>query len=507
MPTKSPTRLGTKPRSRRLSEVAKHLVLPSGIKSSMYPSVAAQCRRMGVVHDDWQRGLGRAMLAKRENGLFAAGVTGVTLSTCRQVGKTFTFGTIIFALCILMPNTTALWTAHHSKTSDETFESLAALARRPQIAPYVETVRLGNGQQAIKFRNGSRILFGAREHGFGRGIPGVSIVVFDEAQILKHSAINDMVPAVNTVKNPLVLYMGTPPDPKDPSEVFKARRKRALGVKKARDGGEQLEYNGLYVEIGADSGADLDDRVQWGKGNPSYPDRTPEESIMRLRDNLDDDASFAREGLGIWDEEGSTSRLISAARWRAIGVDSVTDEGVRSFGVAFSRDGMRQATAASLKHVDGVHVELVGAFSGPTEEGIGPLAEWLAERWRSTAMIAISGQAGAAPLRQALLDAGVPELFIHVLNTPEYLASGPLLEEAVKARTVTHPVAPEDDPLELSVAVSDKELRGKSGGWAWKSTTTDGDETPVEALSIAHWAARTTKRVPGLKRTRRGSVR
>jgi len=70
-----------------------------------------------------------------------------------------------------------------------------------------------NGQQEITFTNGSRILFGAREGGFGRGFAGVDILVFDEAQILGQKALDDMVPAVNTAPNPLVIRLGTPPRP------------------------------------------------------------------------------------------------------------------------------------------------------------------------------------------------------------------------------------------------------------------------------------------------------
>ena len=472
MPKTSPTKPGT----RKLSEVAKHLVLPSGIVSSGYPAVAAQCKRMGVVHDDWQRGLGRAILAKRANGLYAAGVGGVVLSTCRQVGKTFTIGTIIFALCVLNARLTVLWTAHHSKTSDETFDALAGMARRPQIAPYIAAVRLGNGQQMIRFKNGSRILFGARDQGFGRGIPGVAIVVFDEAQILKASALNDMVPATNTVKNPLVLLMGTPPAPTDPSEVFTAHRKKALAVAKNREAGEDVDSNALYVEIGADTGCDPDDRSQWSRGNPSYPLRTPAESIMRLRELLADDAAFLREGLGAWDEDRAGTRAIKKPWWEATAVDVAPPSGVKSFAVTFNLDGTRQAVAGALRHDDGVHLELVGTYQGPVEEGVQPLTEWLAERWKETAMIAISGQAGAAPLVQALLDEGVPQHFIHVLSSPEYMSTGPLLITAITSRTMTHPRAPESDPLEQSVAISDKQFRGKSGGWAWRATTPDGDD-------------------------------
>ena len=368
MPSTSPTKPGT----RRLSEVTKHLVLPSGITATGYPSVERQCRKMGVVHDDWQKALSRAVLAKRETGLYAAGVGGIYLSTRRQVGKTYTFGSLIFALCALTPGTVVLWTAHHTRTSDETYESLVAMARRPLIAPFIAKTPSGNGRQAIVFTNGSRIMFGAREHGFGRGIPGVSIVVFDEAQILKQSALNDMIPAANTVKNPLILYMGTPPDPKDPAEVFKARRREALRTEKARAAGETVESNMLFVEIGADDGANPDDRKQWKKGNPSYPLRTPAESILRLREQLGDDAAFVREGLGVWDPDEIAGRLITADEWSATRT-AVAPEGVRSFGVAFSADGDRQSVAGVVKHADGAHVELIGAQTGSTDSGIASL--------------------------------------------------------------------------------------------------------------------------------------
>ena len=288
---------------RRLSDVAKHLVVPSGIKSTGYPAVEAQCRKMGVVHDPWQRGLGRALLAKRSDGLYAAGIGGALISVCRQVGKTFTIGTIVFALCILFPGMKVLWTAHHSATSDETFDVLSALASRTRIKPYVKQVRSGNGKQRILFTNGSRIMFGAREHGFGRGVPGVSIVVFDECQILKAKSLSDMVPAANTVRNPLIIYMGTPPKPEDPAEVFRSRRKKALDVERRRADGEEVDFDTLYVEIGANQGDDPDDRATLERGNPSFPERTPLEAILRLRENLSDPADWAREGLGIWDED------------------------------------------------------------------------------------------------------------------------------------------------------------------------------------------------------------
>src|SRR5690606_32410875 len=50
------------------------------------------------------------------------------------------------------------------------------------------------------------------------------------------------------------------------------------------------------------------------KANPSYPHRTPVESIERMRENLTDDDSFKREAMGIWDAEDS-ARVIDEVSW------------------------------------------------------------------------------------------------------------------------------------------------------------------------------------------------
>ncbi|WP_181156002.1 terminase large subunit domain-containing protein [Microbacterium sp. MYb72] len=509
MPSPRPTKTSTPTTSeRKLSDVAKHLVVPSGIKTTGYPSVEAQCRKMGVAHDPWQKGLGRAILAKRENGLYAAGIGGVLISICRQVGKTFTIGTIIFALCIIFPRIKVLWTAHHSATSDETFETLSSLAKRRRIAPYIRSVRAGNGKQRIVFTNGSRIMFGAREHGFGRGIPGVTIVVFDECQILKAKALSDMIPAANTVKNPLIIYMGTPPKPEDPAEVFKARRKKALAVKKRRAAGETVDFDTLWVEVGADRDDDVEDRNVLAKANPSFPHRTPWEAILRLRENLTDPADWSREGLGIWDEENAVGGPLKKL-WPqlAVGADQVPTDGVRAYGVAFSADAMRVSLGGCIIAGERAHTELIDAQQGPVEETLAPLADWFVEeidgvpRWRRASAIVLSGRAGAIVLERLLIERRVPRRRIIVVTTPQYFqACGLLLEQATAAASavkrgeqpiLTHLASGQvqmDDSADKAV----QEKRARDGAWGWASPA--GDETPVEAVSLALFGARTGRK-------------
>ena len=85
------------------------------------------------------------------------------------------------------------------------------LTRNPKPSRYVRNVRRANGQQEIRFTNGCRIMFGARENGFGRGLHSADIEVFDEAQILTIKALDNLIPIVNTSSNPLIVFMGNPP--------------------------------------------------------------------------------------------------------------------------------------------------------------------------------------------------------------------------------------------------------------------------------------------------------
>lgn len=485
-----PTSQKTSPGTPRLSEQAKHLAVPVDIASTMWPSVLKTCvEKLGAEFDPWQDGAGRVIFAKREDGSLAAMIDGVGMSLPRQVGKTHLVGYTVFALCVNMPGLLVIWTAHHSATSSETFLAMQGMAQRAKVAPHVAQVFKGSGDEEIRFHNGSRILFGARERGFGRGIPGVDVLIFDEAQILSDKAMSNMLATMNTSLFGLQLYIGTPPKPEDNSETFKRMRREALAG---------TLVDGAWIEFGADADAKDDDRAQWRKMNPSYPKRTPQQSLLRLKRKLTA-ADWRREGMGIWDDDAEGSRRWSDEFWNADGVTRVTPvEGVRSFAVAYSQDGSRVSVAGSVKHDDGVHVELVAAHSGDTSSGVDSLADWLAERWRQVSMIAIAGAPGAA-LKQALRDRGVSEKVIRVMTTTDYFQANTMAEDALKSKTVTHPVGAEGDVLDASVAACDAKRRGASGQWGWMATVPDGDETPVEGFCAAYWAARTSKRVPGRK--------
>ena len=471
----------------KLSEVARHLVLPAGIVSSDFPLLLAQLDRMQTPLDTWQQGLCQAILAKRENGMYAAGIGGVTVSIPRQAGKTYTIGTLIFALCALNPGTLVLWSAHRARTHNETFKSMDSMSKRPSVAPFVRRVLTGAGTEAVEFANGSRILFGARENGFGRGFAKVDVLVLDEAQILTEKAMEDMVPATNAAPNGLVIMMGTPPRPSDPGEVFLNRRTAALS-------GEDEDV--LYVEMSADPGANPDDRKQWKKANPSFPHRTTETAILRMRKLLGSIESFLREGLGIWDEAALTKKAINFKQWTAcaIGPDAVPSEGRKVYAARFAVDGSAVGLAAAIRPDEGpIHVEGIKVAS--MADGTAWLVDWLLERHETAAQIVVDGKAGVGYLVQALRDAKVPASVIITPATDQVVGAHSMFESALSGKELSHR---SQELLDTQAKIAEKRKIGATGGFGWAAP--EGESVVLlDAVTLAHWGAKTTKRRPGRK--------
>jgi hypothetical protein len=477
--------LPTQSGGRRLSEVARHLVMPSGIETTAWPVVARQLARMRYPLDVWQQGLCTAVLGKRADGKFACSIGGMVLSIPRQTGKTYTIAGLVFALCIAYPGTLVLWSAHRVKTHNETFRSMQTLANNPAVAPFIKRVLTGAGTEAVEFNNGSRILFGARENGFGRGFAQVDVLVLDEAQILTEKAMEDMVPATNAAPNGLVLMMGTPPRPGDPGEVFTNRRDSALS-------GEDADT--LFVELSADEDADPDDRAQWRKANPSFPHRSSETAILRMRKLLGSVESFKREGLGIWDKAAADSHAFDMDDWLSR-VGSAPSDGTRVFGVKFDADGSRVSLGACLRPVEGdCFVEAVA--SRPMSEGTEWLVDFLIDRKDSTAQIVIDGRSGVGFLVEALRTAGFGKRVLLTPTTNEVVTAHTMFEQGVSQGGLAH-----SGQAELGAQIRDTTRRpiGTSGGFGWQALSDEGSVGLVDAVTLAFWGARTTKRKPGRK--------
>jgi hypothetical protein len=442
--TKTPrTRRGTAPgQGKPLPDVARKLVLPTGIASTDWPKVHKVCtQKLGVTLDSWQADAGRVILARRADGDLAVMVDGVGMSLPRQVGKTYLLAALIFAICILRPGLLVIWSAHHGKTHAETFLAMQAFAKRLKVAPYVEQVFVGSGDEEIRFVNGSRILFGARERGFGRGIPGVDVLVFDEAQILSDRALANMLATMNTSTFGLALYIGTPPKPEDNAESFKRMRADAYAGRLT---------DGAWIEFGADKDADPDDRAQLVKANPSYPHRTPEKSIQRLKRKLTPE-DFLREGLGIWDEDTDASKGdLPYGRWLEL-KDPGADRGTElCFGADVAEDRAAWVAVAWRRDDDDLQVMLCHDGKPMPAYKLAAESKRLTDDWAGPVL-------GPAAFEDDLADEGVDAL--PPMSWTEFAGACGKVIDAIEGGTIHH-----GNQAALNEAVRTAKLRPSATG-------------------------------------------
>lgn len=465
---------GTKTGLRKLSEVARHVRQPEGITSTGWPAVRDRLRQFGIPFDVWQQGAGRLILAKRPDGLYAAGVGAVIISIPRQVGKTYMIGWIVFALCTIFPGLTVIWTAHHTRTSNETFAKMRAMARKRKVAPYIEAVRATNGEQSVVFVNGSRILFGARDQGFGLGFDMVDVLVLDEAQRVKEVAMADMVPATNAAPNGLVVMMGTPPRPTDKGDVFAARRKDAL------DG----DPDTLFIELSADSDAKVIDWDQVAKANPSYPHRTGRTAILRMQKLLGSDEGFRREGYGIWDDDDTGTGAIDAQKWRDHRGDLVATSGPVVLAADTNLDRKLSALVAVGAGSDEIpQVRVVDSQAGWS--WLPPLVVRVCTEHPEVTAIVIDDKKSCEPMAEAVEKAlDDAELEVEIVRT-----SYPDMAEAC---SVTYDLIHEGelrqaaDPV-LDAAVKSAVKDEREGSFTWSRRKAGAVVVPLVAASLALW--------------------
>jgi len=463
--------LATKTGTRKLSEVARHINQPVGIVSTGWPAVRDRLARFGIPFDVWQQGAGRLILAKRDDGIYAAGVGGVVISIPRQVGKTYMIGWIVFALCTIVPGMTVIWTAHHTRTSNETFGKMRAMARKKKVIPYIDAVRAANGEQTIAFKNGSRILFGARDQGFGLGFDMVDILVLDEAQRVKEVAMADMVPATNAAPNGLVIMMGTPPRPTDSGDVFAARRKDALAG----------DPDTLYLELSADPGAKIIDWDQIGKANPSYPHRTGKTAILRMQKLLGSDEGFYREGYGIWDEDTVGGAFPPSVWLRAQAQDEDARIESRPVVCLDVRTGLQQSYAIAAAGSSGFGYDLVavqeyvpsGAAQWSNEHIVAETVAVLKARKLDSIVLDKYGE--NAHLRPLFEEAGIAVVLLDTVDMRRGVVgfSDGIINGGVKHLN--------QDPLNDAV----RGAEARNNLWSWQHSTSD--LVTLRAATAAWW--------------------
>lgn len=460
----------------RLSEVARHLTIPDGIVTSVFPRIYRHLTSAGVAFDPWQSGLGMAALGCRKDGKYAATVGGVTVSIPRQVGKTFTIGGLLIGLAIEFPGMRIVWTSQHSKTNMNTFRAMQGIVQRKALRSKIKTIRGSHGDEEIVFSNSSVIMFGAREFGFGRGMDAVDVMVFDEAQKLGIKALEDMIPATNRARHPhgaLVFLIGTPPRPVDDGDAFALKRKS--GIEKAP--------GSFFVEISADPDADPDDRRQWKLANPSFPLHTPVEAMLRMRALIPSEDSWMREALGVWDAV-DTQQVIDPALWAKREDESSVPSSRFVLGVdAEPLGGSTSVSFAGLRDDGSVHVEL-----DEQRKGTAWVPKHVADLYKSNDISAVVLDAKSPAL--ALVD-DMRKLGVRRIVETTSVDMATACEQFHSWATEGGLVHLGQHQLTESLSIARKRSLGDR--WAWSRKTTDADITPVVSATLAAWGVKSKK--------------
>lgn len=489
----APRRSTRRPSS--LHETAKLLYIApdADIAGTRYPALRRLTDAEGVTLDPWQEGAAKLILSVNTAGRFAFGVGGVGMSLPRQVGKTWLMTRIVFALACAVPDSTIIWTAHHTRTSDETFDHMRTMSLRSPYKRYVSGVRAANGQQTVNFGNGSRILFGSRERGFGRGMDGVDALILDEAQILKSTTLSDMLPTMNASPDPLYVMLGTPPRPLDPSEAFRSRRKEAW---------EGKGRGCMWLEFGADTTDDIASHKTWRKANPTLGRRTRLDAIERLTELPPDD--FRREALGVWDESGGGPELaIPDETWNKLEIGAVPDANPDKTAVAVDMTPDRRllviGRARHYPDPDSWIIDLP-AVGDVIKDGTQWAVDWVRDHWPDLNACVIDAKSPAMTLAPDFKAAHVK---LTVTRTDAMGAATGRLLDAARNGTLRHP--PEQLQPLLRQAQQNAVLRplGRSGLTALTGKGAGEPVAPLVACSLAIQGAVTSHRRPHRKQTLR----
>ena len=442
----------------------------------------------GYTLDEWQQTVVNSWLGKDENGEY--NVTSAGLSIPRQNGKNVCLEVREF-YGLIVNGEKILHTAHQVRTSKASFRRLAALftnPKFPEIQNEVKTIRYTNGEECIELNNGGVISYSARSRQAARGLDGVSLIVFDEAQELTDDQMEAIMAtlAASMTGTRQLIYTGTPPYPGCPGNVFKRRREICLSAPGAHDAWHEWSIEGKNVDD-----IKTDDKELWYQSNPALGIRLTEEFTEEEQRTLQADG-FARERLGWWAPtlEHEIDYAIDHTKWENCKSEELKPEGKTAYGVKFSPDGAFVALCGAVIPDNGkARISLIDIR--PTGHGVGWLADWLNQRYKKASCVVIDGRNGVDVLIDKMSGTWIQKGSIIKPSIKDVIASVGMLTDSINEESLTWYF--QQEALNDSALTSIK--RPISGGWGF-----GGDNSiPIEACALAYWGAKTSKRNPNKK--------
>jgi hypothetical protein len=441
---------------------------PSAASSGGSEAVALSSS-YGLLPLPWQAGSLDGLTSENRDGSWAVRRSG--LFAPRQNGK----NGVVEMVCLpalALEGETILHTAHELKTARKAFRRLCGFfdnpGRYPELFRLVKEIRRTNGQEGIYLHNGGSVEYAARTRGSGRGY-SVDKLICDEAQEMTDEELAALMPVISASPNPQTIFLGTPPNDRQPGEVVLRLRAAALA---GSDPGL------MWDEFSIEPDDDFDDEGNWAASNPGY-------NILILPDTVEseravmDDETFGRERLGVWGgQDESKKRVIDADAWRSVADPPSQIFSDIAMALDVSPDRSRGSIAFAGRRADGLlHVEVAQNRTGTG--WMVPLAVDAYYRDQDIRAVVVDAASPAASLVDELQAQKVP---VTVTNLSQLTAACGRFYDLVMQRRIRHTDSP---ALNASVAAGRKRLVG--GRWAWTSRDPNADITLLVAATLATW--------------------
>lgn len=474
---------------------APRIVSVPGYARSLGHEALEVAEAFGIVPDPWQRETVIDACGVRPDGKWAAFEVG--LNVPRQNGKGGIIEIRELAGVFAWGERLIIHSAHEFATSMEAFLRMEEiLAGTPEYAAQVSSVSRSHGSEGFIFKTGQRLRYRTRTKGGGRGFTGDTLIL-DEGMILQETFVGALVPtlaAKSMLGNPQVFYAGSAVDQTVHEHGFAFARLRGRALRGDDPSLAWFEWcaTAPFDEFGRPITPDhpwveelLDDLDGWAAANPALGIRISSEHVEKERRSMGD-RTFAVERLGIgdWpDLENVGDSPITLESWNElVDADSKIATSV-AFAFDVSPNRASGTIAAAGRRADGrAHVEVLQDDDG---------TNWIVDE-----LVRLNGEHenlgvfcdGVGPASSLIPELELRGVTVTTTTATELARACGLLFDEVAQRTLRHL-----GTKELSSAIRGAATRSLGDAWAWARRKATVNITPLMAVTLALWGARTVQ--------------
>lgn len=396
----------------------------------------------------------------------------IVLTVPRQSGKT----SLILALVLHRalrwggPQRIAFTAQTGHDARQKLLDDWVPLIERSALAPLVDRVYRANGDEAIIFKNGSRVevLRNSISAGHGRTL---DLAIIDEAFADEDDVREQaLLPTMATRPAAQLLVVST------------AGTDRSLYLKRKVDQGRaaveaEADRGTAYFEWSAEPDDDPFDRTVWERCMPALGLTISENAVEHALSSMTIN-EFRRSYLNVWSTV--SEQMIPAKVWQACTSAKIAPAGSLSFAVDVALD--RSSASIAVADKDG-NIELIENREGVS--WVQNRALELHRRWKGS--IIVDGYGPSGSLVDPLKQIGVPVI---TYKTADVTAACALFYDAVLDRALR---AKSDDRLDKAINAAMRRNVGQT--WLFQRNTANADITPLYA-SVFAWHHATHRKPP-----------